>query len=168
MEKIFIHIFILLSSCFFIFQSYDIQRVENYQIFSFNYNKIFEFNIANYFQNERSYINIIKRNYNKDSRVSLYIYYDINKIEVYFIDVRNYDEKLYLDNYLGKIIQINLNITSPFIYLVFDIMNEIVIISPFKFLIVIHTQIFQILIFNLALVKYHKSFLIFFFLFYYW
>ena len=125
--KIFIHIFIISSFCIYIFQSYDIQRVESYEIFSFNlenYNRIFEFNSTNYFQNEKSYINIVQRKYDNDNDINLYIYYDISKIKVKYTDVQNYDKVFYLVNYKGKIIQLDLNITNPFIYLVFKSQNK--------------------------------------------
>ena len=119
--KKFIQLLIISFFCISLFQSYDIESVENYQTLTFNienYYKIFEFNITNYFKNEISYINIIQRKYDPKDTI-LYIYYYKSKIKLDFFDAKNYDQRFYMTNYRNKILQLSLNLTDPFIYLVF-------------------------------------------------
>ena len=122
--KKFIQLLVISFFCISLFQSYEIESVENYQTLTFNienYYKIFEFNTTNYFKNEISYINIIQRKYdpNINNDLTLYIYYYKSKIELDFFDAKNYDQRFYMVNYRDKILQLSLNLTDPFIYLVF-------------------------------------------------
>ena len=122
--KLLIHLFIISSFIIYIFQCYDIESINNYQRLTFkidNYYKIFEFDTTHYFQDETSYINIILRKYESSSLsdLILYIYYDKEKIQMDFFNAKNYDQQYYMINYGGKILQLNLNLTNPFIYLVF-------------------------------------------------
>ena len=165
--KIFIHVFMISSFCIYIFQSYDIQRVENYEIISFNlskYYRIFEFNSENYFKSDRSYVNILQRKCDICRELNLYIYYDKNKIKIQLMVVENYDKAFYFINYGGEILQLNLNLTNPLFYLVFSTQEKRSNILSFQIFNSnsIHTQIFLISILNLILIKYLRKILILF------
>jgi len=145
MEK-FIQLLIISFFCISLSQSYDIERIENYQTLTFNienYYKILEFNTTSYFKNDPSYVNIIQRNYDSKDTI-LYIYYDKSKIELDFFDAKNYDQRFYMTNYRNRILQLSVNLTDPFIYLVFTYERKKSDPLLFKYIIVIHTQIFMI------------------------